>query len=60
VSVIIIGRKIYCANTGDSRAIMCRIASNGRPNSIGLSIDHKPTLQKERDRIIRLGGRIDC
>lgn len=59
VSVIFCGSKIFCANAGDSRAVMAR-QLNGRYQTINLSIDHKPTLASERDRIIKAGGRVDC
>jgi serine/threonine protein phosphatase PrpC len=57
---MIAGSVIICANAGDSRAV---VAENGR--AIPLSIDHKPTLKKERERIYKAGstvnieGRID-
>lgn len=38
--------QIFCANSGDSRAVLCQ---NGR--GIALSEDHKPTLRKEQLRI---------
>merc|ERR1712228_765156 len=37
---------IVCANTGDSRAVLCR-----RGSALSLSTDHKPNLPGERDRI---------
>jgi len=44
--------KIYTANTGDSRGILC-----GHNNTITiLSSDHKPTNTKEYDRIKKIGG----
>lgn len=57
---MIVGSTIICANAGDSK---CVVAENGR--AIPLSIDHKPTLKKERERIYKAGstvnieGRID-
>ena len=57
---MIVGSTIICANAGDSR---CVVAENGR--AIPLSIDHKPTQKRERDRIYKAGstvnveGRID-
>lgn len=58
--VMIAGNCLICANAGDSR---CVVAENGR--AIPLSIDHKPTLKRERERIYKAGstvnieGRID-
>ena len=37
---------IYCANVGDSRAVLC---SNSK--AVPLSVDHKPTNEKEKSRI---------
>lgn len=57
---LIAGNVIICANAGDSR---CVVAENGR--AIPLSIDHKPTMKRERERIYKAGstvnveGRID-
>jgi len=45
---------IVCANAGDSRAVLCRAGE-----AIDLSLDHKPGLPQERERIQRAGGWID-
>lgn len=45
--------KIYVANAGDSRAILCK---GGR--AIELSRDHKPESPRERSRIENAGGRV--
>lgn len=42
---------LYVANAGDSRTILCR---NGEP--LMLSIDHKPDLINEKNRIEKAGG----
>jgi protein phosphatase 1L len=48
------GRRIVCANAGDSRAIVVR-----RDGSIvRLSRDHKPGMPDETRRISELGGRV--
>ena len=58
--VLIKGDSVYCANAGDSRAIMGVSGKN-----VALSFDHKPTNPTERQRITRAGstvngeGRID-
>ena len=50
---VIRGKEIFVANAGDSRCVLSR---NGQ--ALDLSLDHKPTLYKERIRIISAGGRI--
>jgi protein phosphatase 1L len=51
---IVGGRRIVCANAGDSRAIVVR-----RDGSIvRLSRDHKPGMPDETRRISELGGRV--
>ena len=44
---------IWSINVGDSRAVLCR---SGK--AIDLSIDHKPNMASEMERIIKLGGRV--
>jgi protein phosphatase 1G len=46
-------KKIYVANAGDSRAILCRAGK-----AIELSRDHKPESPRERSRIENAGGRV--
>ena len=63
--IIHIGKHIMCANTGDSRSIVIYDESddiNSKNlnffNVSSLSIDSKPELPKEMDRIIAAGGEI--
>ena len=51
--MLIVGNKMYCANVGDARAILCR---NGK--AIGLSVDHKAKRPDEQNRITNQGGYI--
>ncbi len=44
---------VYTANVGDSRAVL---SENSAKNTVQLSHDHKPLLEK--DRITNAGGRI--
>jgi protein phosphatase PTC1 len=44
-------QRIYTANAGDARAVLCR---SGR--ALRLSYDHKPSDEKEKQRITELGG----
>ena len=60
VLIIHIGSHIICANTGDSRAIVVH-DEKGENNinyfrSIPLSIDYKPELPEETNRILMSGG----
>ena len=44
-------RKLYFANAGDSRSVMCK-----KGQAIPMSVDHKPTLPEELKRIEKAGG----
>ncbi len=44
---------LYCANTGDSRTVLCRDGS-----AVALSHDHKPSNADERARIESAGGEV--
>ena len=46
---------LYVANAGDSRCVM---ASNGK--AVPLSVDHKPHLVSERQRILKAGSTINA
>lgn len=50
-TALILGNRLYCANTGDSRTMICR---NFKP--VWLSTDHKPDLPSEHNRIKEAGG----
>ena len=43
--------KLFCANSGDSRAVLCRGGS-----AVALSEDHKPDNEEESARITAAGG----
>jgi len=45
---------LYVANIGDSRAVLGLTGEK----ALRLSVDHKPCLQSERDRICRIGGSV--
>ena len=64
--IIHIGKHILCANTGDSRALVAFDESNNIKSKIlnnlkavALSIDHKPELPEESERIMMAGGVIE-
>ena len=54
VVVLITKTEIYCANAGDSRAVMSK-----KGKAKDLSTDHKPDLPNERRRIERAGGSVE-
>ena len=51
IVVLVTPSKIYCANIGDSRAVLCR-NNTAEP----LSHDHKPEVPTEKERIEKAGG----
>ena len=53
VVCLLVDKVVYCANVGDSRAVLCR---NGK--AVDLSRDHKPRIAAERTRIERAGGKV--
>jgi serine/threonine protein phosphatase PrpC len=53
VCVLVDDTRLYCANAGDSRAVLVR---NGK--SIALSVDHKPSTVEEQRRIYAMGSRV--
>lgn len=53
--LIHISQKIICMNVGDSRAILS-LSEILRDEVKLLSIDHKPNLKKENERIKKMGG----
>jgi serine/threonine protein phosphatase PrpC len=60
VSVLISGNRLFCANVGDSRAILVsKEQHNSGPSFTALSRDHKPEDLEEAQRIIMNNGRID-
>ncbi|KAF4657732.1 hypothetical protein FOL47_008317 [Perkinsus chesapeaki] len=59
VSVLITPSKIYCANAGDSRAVLGRRSNGGYWDAVPLSIDHKPDRPDELKRIVNMGGRVE-
>ena len=65
--IIHIGKHIICANTGDSRALVVYDESGDMNNlkninylqAVPLSIDYKPELPEEYNRIIMSGGAVE-
>lgn len=52
--IVLLGDTLVCANVGDSRAILI-----GPSQNTALSLDHKPALKHEYERIVKAGGRVE-
>lgn len=57
ITTLIIHDRLWCANVGDSRAVLGRKVG-ALWSSVPLSRDHKPDLRDEYERIYRAGGRV--
>ena len=55
VVIIIVDKKIYIANVGDSRAVLS--LKYGKEYRV-VTEDHKPSNEKEKNRIIQNGGQV--
>lgn len=53
VVALIAGPMLYVGNAGDSRCVLSRAGT-----AIGMSIDHKPDLEAEKQRIQKAGGEV--
>ena len=58
VTVLLTSQALYCANVGDSRAILAQRQSDDTVTSDALTQDHKPFVEAEQARIIAAGGRV--
>ncbi|XP_062108667.1 probable protein phosphatase 2C 34 [Humulus lupulus] len=54
------GERLIIANVGDSRAVLATTSENGTLVALQLTIDFKPNLPEEAERIIRSKGRVFC
>jgi len=62
VTVLIRENNLWCANCGDSRALLGREIGKGSKTewkSIPLSEDHKPEIPREKKRVLEHGGRVE-
>lgn len=53
------GKTLTTAWVGDSRGVLGFKADGGPWEAIDLTIDHKPTIPEERERILHSNGRVD-
>ncbi|KAH7847151.1 hypothetical protein Vadar_022550 [Vaccinium darrowii] len=54
------GELIFVANVGDSRAVLATTSDDGSLVPVQLTIDFKPNLPQEAERIIQCNGRVFC
>lgn len=60
-SAIITPTEIIVGNSGDSRAVLARKSSSpgGKFTAVEMSVDHKPELPEEKQRIEKAGGFVE-
>jgi len=56
---VLLDRRLYVGNIGDSRCVLCRQGPDGSLIPIPLSIDQKPDSPAEKARILKAGGRVE-
>ncbi|KAL8553906.1 hypothetical protein ACS0TY_002246 [Phlomoides rotata] len=54
------GDTVFVANVGDSRAVLGTTSENGNMVAVQLTMDFKPNLPQETERIIECNGRVHC
>lgn len=52
--ILLTDTKIYCANAGDSRGVLCN-----NKKAVALSDDHKPDNELEKNRIDKAGHMVE-
>ncbi|GAV58549.1 PP2C domain-containing protein, partial [Cephalotus follicularis] len=54
------GESIFVANVGDSRAVLATTLDDGSLVPVQLTLDFKPNLPQENERIVQSKGRVFC
>ncbi|KAJ0244442.1 protein phosphatase 2C 34 [Hirschfeldia incana] len=60
LTVVRQGEVIYVANVGDSRAVLATVSEEGSLTAVQLTVDFKPNIPQEEERIIGCNGRVFC
>uniref|UniRef100_A0ACD5U343 Uncharacterized protein n=1 Tax=Avena sativa TaxID=4498 RepID=A0ACD5U343_AVESA len=60
LSVVKQGETMVIANVGDSRAVLATTSDDGRVAAVQLTVDFKPELPQEQERIRQCNGRVFC
>ncbi|CAH9106938.1 unnamed protein product [Cuscuta europaea] len=54
------GEEIFIANVGDSRAVLATTDDDGNIVAVQLTVDFKPNIPQEEERIMQCNGRVFC
>uniref|UniRef100_A0A7S0QZB0 protein-serine/threonine phosphatase n=1 Tax=Pyramimonas obovata TaxID=1411642 RepID=A0A7S0QZB0_9CHLO len=57
-AVLLDKKTVYCAWAGDTRVVIGRVCDDGKFETVGLTVDHKPDLPGEKMRIEKMKGRV--
>lgn len=57
-AILVLDGTLYASNLGDSKAVLCRQAPEGKLSLIHLTKDHNPSNFEERKRIEKAGGTV--
>lgn len=60
LSVIKQGELLVIVNVGDSRAVLATTSDDGSVAAVQLTVDFKPNLPQEKERIMQCKGRVHC
>ncbi|XP_009369998.1 probable protein phosphatase 2C 34 [Pyrus x bretschneideri] len=60
LTIIKQGENLVVANIGDSRAVLASVSDDGSLAALQLTVDFKPNLPQEAERINRSNGRVFC
>ncbi|KAA0048045.1 hypothetical protein IC582_011554 [Cucumis melo] len=60
LSIVKQGELVVLANVGDSRAVLATTSDDGSVVAVQLTVDFKPNLPQEAERIIQCNGRVFC
>lgn len=60
LTVVRQGELIVVANVGDSRAVLATTSEDGSLVAVQLTVDFKPNLPQEAERIVQCKGRVFC
>jgi len=55
---VFVDKKLYVANIGDSRCVLCTKTADGY-RAVAMSVDQKPENPEEKARILAAGGRVE-